>query len=432
MIIKGTVSDEHQRLLRAFQSYLVKARSVHPSAAALYAEGVEANRQTEEVLTRLSNLQDSSSLPVTLAFQEMLLTGLAKAETALDAIKRPSKPTPQQRRSDPANVKAAVDAARWVSVLAHTLLATVSAVQPDTHQLRKTVEDLEARLSHLGSERDRLQNGIIDLSKQAGVHASEMNSLKASAAKIKADADRVIAEASGKVDSSLNDLDAKIAAKLLSSQHQVQQDFETLRTSTEENIRNVLVATQEKTNEVNAQAETLLEKARNVRAETGMAIHAGLFKNAANKHQRSSVWWLLFGALMTLCAVLWLTAGPKYWIGSAHRASPHDYAVYFFGNTVLLGLALYCGRVYRAERHNMVVNQHRQNALTSYQAIIDGASGDEQMRAAIIMHATQTIFAPQPTGHWEARSSGAQDQVPLPVLQLIGEAARGAKRSSEN
>jgi hypothetical protein len=157
-----------------------------------------------------------------------------------------------------------------------------------------------------------------------------------------------------------------------------------------------------------------------------MALHARIFGETAKAHTRASRFWLWVSGAMTALAITWLWTAPGFLDLTSNP--PHTrYVIYFFGNTVLLGLALYCGRVFRSERHNTVVNQHRHDALTTYEAIIDGASGDEQMRAAIIMHATQTIFAPQPTGYWESKSQPG-DQVPLPILQLIGEATKAAKK----
>lgn len=54
-----------------------------------------------------------------------------------------------------------------------------------------------------------------------------------------------------------------------------------------------------------------------------------------------------------------------------------------------------------AHRHNAIVNKHRQNALSTYRAIVE-AGGDAANRDIILTKAAECIFAPQPTGFGRA------------------------------
>ena len=70
-----------------------------------------------------------------------------------------------------------------------------------------------------------------------------------------------------------------------------------------------------------------------------------------------------------------------------------------------------CVRTYRATRHNVVVNRHRQNALGTFQAFVKAAS-DDQTKDAVLIKATEAVFAPEPSGYLvkesELRPSASQ------------------------
>jgi len=48
--------------------------------------------------------------------------------------------------------------------------------------------------------------------------------------------------------------------------------------------------------------------------------------------------------------------------------------------------------------HNFVVNKHRQNALSTFQAFSEATINDPDTKNAILLQATQCIFSPQPSG----------------------------------
>ena len=66
--------------------------------------------------------------------------------------------------------------------------------------------------------------------------------------------------------------------------------------------------------------------------------------------------------------------------------------------SVLLSLLVGTTRIYRAHRHNQVVNKHRENALKAFQTFIAGTA-DEDTKNAILIQATRTVFSPTVTGY---------------------------------
>lgn len=236
-----------------------------------------------------------------------------------------------------------------------------------------------------------------------------------------------IAKAKGDAEHAMGLLRTSLRTEVDAMRTSTEQSLQAQRQNTQTEFATLVDELRVQIATLNEEASSTVKKAREALAESGIGTHARIFKAAAESHERVAGRWLLGAAAMTAATIAWLVLAPA-WLHSNHSGA-QDYAVYFVGNTILLGMAIYCGRVYRAERHNKVVNEHRQNALTTYQAIIDHAGDDQSIRSAIVLQATQTIFAPQPTGHWDSKAQAQGDQVPLPVVALLSEAAKLAKGS---
>jgi hypothetical protein len=105
------------------------------------------------------------------------------------------------------------------------------------------------------------------------------------------------------------------------------------------------------------------------------------------------------------------------------RSSPKQRSVAIpkvFVFTVLLSATVWSGKVYRAYRHNAVVNRHRQNALATFQAFAKAAN-DDTTKNAVLLQGTQCIFSPQQTGYIQSEADS-----PAPTLFEI---IRGAGKS---
>src|SRR6185312_16325799 len=60
---------------------------------------------------------------------------------------------------------------------------------------------------------------------------------------------------------------------------------------------------------------------------------------------------------------------------------------------------LWCARNYSANRHNYVLNKHRENSLATFETFAKAAEGDPEIKSAILLQATTSIFAAQATGY---------------------------------
>jgi len=59
---------------------------------------------------------------------------------------------------------------------------------------------------------------------------------------------------------------------------------------------------------------------------------------------------------------------------------------------------VWTSRNYRAHRHNFVINQHRQNALNTFESFVEGTS-DDHTKNAVLIKSTEAVFSPIVTGY---------------------------------
>ncbi len=172
-------------------------------------------------------------------------------------------------------------------------------------------------------------------------------------------------------------------------------------------------------------AAELIKKASEVAVKTGIADQADHFKTEATDHARMSKRWLaatILLALLTIAAVSFnyfktfraleklstpttqtATEGNKPDAPSSASTSLNIQLAIakIVGFSFLFSAVVWAGRVYNANRHNYVVNKHRQNALSVFETFVK-ATKDEQIKNAVLLQATQCIFSPQTTGYTSA------------------------------
>jgi hypothetical protein len=172
-----------------------------------------------------------------------------------------------------------------------------------------------------------------------------------------------------------------------------------------------------------ADSKEILEAIRGAAAETGVSQHAIHFKEEAERHKKASRWWLL---ATLFCALLTISFGCFVLLTFADTASGLPSHVSFqagIAKLVLFSVLYYsivwCGRTYKAHRHNYVVNKHRQNALGTFNAFVS-ATSDEDTKQTVLVESARCVFAPQVSGYLgrETASPSVSGQV-LEILRKV-------------
>jgi hypothetical protein len=155
-----------------------------------------------------------------------------------------------------------------------------------------------------------------------------------------------------------------------------------------------------------AEIVNIIVAAREAAASVGVAHFTADFTTESSEQDASASRWLIATgsmALLTLAVAVGLVFLPI----NADSTTPQVIQM-FTSKVVILGLlftsTIWCGRLYKAARHQGSVSKHRANALRTFQAFTKAASDDES-RNAILMETTKSIFAITPTGYLDNEST---------------------------
>ncbi|MCY3931355.1 MAG: hypothetical protein OXH70_06540 [Acidobacteria bacterium] len=203
-------------------------------------------------------------------------------------------------------------------------------------------------------------------------------------------------------------------------------NLEQIRRTAGETLDAVKAAREEALSELDEVRRTA-ESVKRAAAEVGVSQHATQFQKEADDHRSTSKRWFYgVAAVGALTAVL--AALNIWWLYEAATEGSLDLgqAVQISVAKLLLFSVLYFGlvwlvRMYRSACHNHVVNQHRANALQTFETFVNAATS-HQTKEAVLMRATDSIFGHQASGFDEARrESGSAN-----LLEITRDLGRGA------
>ena len=167
------------------------------------------------------------------------------------------------------------------------------------------------------------------------------------------------------------------------------------------------------------EAERVLADVRKAAAEQGVGFQATYFKSEADVHNSQASTWrtatLWASGLLAVLAILSL------FITKIDFLKPTDLyeAIQLLtAKLVIFTAAAYlvvlCARNFLAHTHNAIVNRHRQNALLTFQALVDAAKGEDK-KDIVLTHASACMFAPQETGFTKHQADGGPS-----IVQMLG------------
>ena len=188
-------------------------------------------------------------------------------------------------------------------------------------------------------------------------------------------------------------------------------------------IEQVAEAAQEKLNAAADTANAVVTEVQRAAASVGVAQHSVHFREEAGRHEESSASWLRATKWLAVTAFVLSLAGLAH---ALFLSEPFPSSIPgTVSKLAILAIAYYAviwaGRMYRSERHNHVVNQHRHNSLRSFETFV-AAAGDEGTKNAVLLHATESIFGHQPSSF----SDKGQDTGSPRILEVIRGLTSGA------
>lgn len=204
-------------------------------------------------------------------------------------------------------------------------------------------------------------------------------------------------------------------------------DFERIVATAEDRLKTWTEGIHEKSQQTHTEANRVLELVRNKAASEEVAGQATHFGTEAANHQFSARIWMSVAGLLAAaifglaCCFLIMAIQGEIKTDSMPQAVQILVAKLVLFSVLFSALYIAVKNM-GANRHNAVVNRHRQNALQTYEALVS-AGHEKSTRDIILTYSSNCIFSPQPTGYSSADSMDAGKAGS--VIELINKAARG-------
>lgn len=189
-------------------------------------------------------------------------------------------------------------------------------------------------------------------------------------------------------------------------------------------VDNELVSFLKKKDDGLAQIENAVTAAKEIAGKAGVGHFTEDFANEAKSHNSASIKWLVATVVFAVAA-----GSVAYHFGTAQQVPEEVAAIlqYTTMRIVILGLlftgTVWCGRMYKTNKHQQSINKHRANALQTFQAFVE-ATDDPAIRDAVLMETTRSIFTIAPSGYL-----GEIDKSPdagSRIVQVIKAASKSA------
>ncbi len=184
-------------------------------------------------------------------------------------------------------------------------------------------------------------------------------------------------------------------------------------------IKNTKSEIVENKTKVLSEADSILKNLRDTASESGVTKYSEIFANEATENKKKANNWLIativLGTVSIIIAYFFLTITPA-------SAEPNYYEIVHFALTkiivfsILYYLLMLFVKNYNAQRHNYVVNKHRQNALTTFGTFMS-SSKDTDTKNAVLLQTTHSIFSAQTSGYLKNEIDSEPSQKLIEIIR---------------
>jgi len=156
-----------------------------------------------------------------------------------------------------------------------------------------------------------------------------------------------------------------------------------------------------------SEVETIRDRTVESEQEFAIAKFENSYGNASTINSKAAVAWL--ATMVTLIGLTIVLANnflvkSEALIEEESKLLDHPTSIIFIlGPRLIIFSTLFiaigfCIKMYRANKHNQILNKHRQNALNTFETFIKSSNDDKGTKDAILLEVTRTIFGNQNTG----------------------------------
>jgi len=171
-------------------------------------------------------------------------------------------------------------------------------------------------------------------------------------------------------------------------------------------------------------ATAALSAAQQAAETAGITSYVRRFRHEAQVHEKATHRWLCCSIALAVAVVVVAALSAIYPDQQDVALRPQMLGAKIVIISTLSFSLVLAVRMYRTERHNAVLNRHRQNALMTFLAFTNAPTIDDATKNAVLLQATQAIFSPQASGYL-----GGKADAPMPsnVIEVIRDAVRPGK-----
>lgn len=165
--------------------------------------------------------------------------------------------------------------------------------------------------------------------------------------------------------------------------------------------------------------ESLMTASREITLDQSVSKHTHDFSQEVARLAKFARRWLIAtGFLATVSLVIAIVSLVLvFFIDMKETSQEIQYSVSkIFALGLLFGSTIWCGKNYRAIKHQESVNQHRTNALSTFRAFVE-ATDDQTTKEAVLLETTRSIFASSPSGYLSNTDSVNADN--LKIVEMV-------------
>lgn len=180
-----------------------------------------------------------------------------------------------------------------------------------------------------------------------------------------------------------------------------------------------------------SEAARILDDVRKTAAERGISQEAFYFKGEADNHATEATVWRKWTIIMSVAVGLYgVSTLFIHKIPFLSPANTYETVQLMAGKLIVFFVLVYmlsiCAKNFLSNRHNEIVNRHRQNSLMTYKSLVD-AGGTSEARDVILNHAASSVYHLHDTGFTKSVDGGGTTS-----SSVIGLLPKGSLPSSSS
>ena len=156
-----------------------------------------------------------------------------------------------------------------------------------------------------------------------------------------------------------------------------------------------------------------IEKMAQRSGVTNQAVH---FKELADNYRVGAILWFI-GSVAAGIVLFNYVKNLTFTPSPSPEAMIETLVPHLITVTLLSTALIFCIRNFSSLMHNVIVNRHRQTALTTFTTFVN-STDDAATRNAVLVQSTQAIFSPQPSGYLKTDTE-------MPQMNQVTEIVRG-------